>query len=179
MVRSDLYSNLLSLSHILCTLSKMLGYQRRVEVRIQELNTAQRIFYQDWAWFYVFYINKLRHSVLSLSIFLLSYKTLQLIDYYLSIVVVCKLFSILNGCSLSVHQKSVLVFLISKDAVQGWILQSVPHLIWKWSIGNGIGTHNFSSLLASFRQIEEQIERKRNKNGIVNSKHKCLWNSLL
>lgn len=34
-----------------------------------------------------------------------------------------------------------------------------------------MGTHHFSSLLASFRQIEEQMEGKRNKNGIVNSKH--------
>lgn len=43
MVRSDLYSNLLSLSHSLCTWSKMLGCWKRVEVHNQKLKTAQRI----------------------------------------------------------------------------------------------------------------------------------------
>lgn len=51
--------------------------------------------------------------------------------------------------------------------------ESVPHLIWKLSIGNYMGTHHFSfpTLLASFSQIEKQMGGKRNKNGIVSSKY--------
>lgn len=89
------------------------------------ITTTQRICFQVWAWCYVFHINKPGYDVFSLSIFLLSYKSSQLVDYYLSTVVVCKLCSILNGCFLSVHHKSVLFFLTTKDAVQGWILQRV------------------------------------------------------
>lgn len=89
------------------------------------ITTTQRICFQVWAWCCVFHINKPGYDVFSLSIFLLSYKSSQLVDYYLSTIVVCKLCSILNGCFLSVHHKSVLFFLTTKDAVQGWILQRV------------------------------------------------------